>query len=759
MSRNGWIIFCLAYVIGLLSTNLLAFPNFGFSWQQLIVLATGLIGLSIITAIAIWRFNKSQDQYQMYLCAGIVAVLAVVYFQCRIPQPDVDDISYQVRAENSELITVTGKVLTEPRLNANQRLKFWLKTIQVETGFNNQENVSGKLYVTVPLLQGTGIYPGENIKVKGVLYLPQAANNPGSFDFKAYLARQGIFAGLQGLEIIISDRNLETPWNWSKLRQRIVRSQLTGLGSPVGQLVSSMVLGNKAVDLAADIRDRFIAVGLAHVFAASGFQVSLLLGIALKLTNRLSSKLQLIIGLGTLFTYLGLTGLQASVLRAGLMGCGVLIAIALDTKVKPLGSLLLAATIILLVDPLLIGDVGFQLSFLATLGLIVTSPTLQARLDWLPPAISDLIAVPLAASIWVLPLLSYVFNSLATYSILVNIISTPLITVISLGGMMSAIAALIMPIMGSAIAMTLYYPTLCLIQITKFFTNLPGSSWAVGQISLGALLAIYGLFCLVWLNQWWQRHWWLILGLTVALIVVRIGYSRLNLLQVTVLAAKQEQIIVVQDHGKVILINSGKDNAAKYSVLPFLGQQGINHLDYAIALDSQSNSKSGWLEISAAMPIRYFVNSLPLPIVPDLKGIETQSADQDINLKSIQIAIDSQRAILQLTIKEQIWLILTQSDRQGLDIQEYIQEQNITNKPLVLLSSENTWLSKLLPMLQPQVAIVNNYEIKKYIKEHIAKQALQQMKIYSTQEDGAIRWTPQEGFKTMLETSQSNNIF
>ncbi len=516
-----------------------------------------------------------------------------------------------------------------------------------------------------------------------------------------------------------------------------------------------MVLGNKAVDLVGDIRDRFIAAGLAHVFAASGFQVSLLLGVALKLTNRLSSKLQLVVGLGTIFTYLGLTGLQASVLRAGLMGSGVVIAIALDTKVKPLGSLLLAATIILLFDPLLIGDVGFQLSFLATLGLIVTSPALQARLDWLPPAIATSITVPLAASIWVLPLLSYVFNSLATYSILVNIISTPLITVISLGGMISAIAALLIPMVGSAIAWTLYYPTWWLIEITKFFTNLPGSSWAVGQISLGALLAIYGLFCLVWLNQWWQRRWWLVLWFAVAFVVVPIGYNRLNLLQVTVLAAKQEQIVVVQDRGKVILINSGKDNTAKYSVLPFLAQQGINHIDYAIALDSQSNSKAEWLEINAAVPIRYFVNSLPLQVVPDFKSIKKQSADQDINLKSSQIAIDSQRSILQLTINKHTWLILARSDRHAQNIKEYIQQQNIPSKPLVLLTSENTLPPELLKMLQPEIAIGKNHEIKKYI----AKQASQQIEIYTTQENGAIRWTPQEGFKTMLETSQRNNTF
>ncbi len=219
----------------------------------------------------------------------------------------------------------------------------------------------------------------------------------------------------------------------------------------MGQLVSSMILGSKAVDLPLDIRDSFVQTGLAHVLAASGFQVSLLLGIVLKLTNRLASRSQLVIGLGVLLTYLGLTGLQASIIRATLMGISVLIAMLTDNKVNSLGSLLLAATIILIFNPLWIRDVGFQLSFLATFGLIVTLPTLQTKLTWLPPTIATAIAIPVAASIWVLPLLAYVFHSLLFIVCPVNIVTTPLVTIMMLGGMISAVLALIMPILGTAL--------------------------------------------------------------------------------------------------------------------------------------------------------------------------------------------------------------------------------------------------------------------------------------------------------------------
>jgi competence protein ComEC len=605
-------------------------------------------------------------------------------------------------------------------------------------------------------LPGTGIYPGENLRIQGILYRPQAATNQGGFDFRAYLASQGAFAGLKGNEVLTFERQKPT-WGLWQLRQRIVRANLRGLGSPAGQLVSSMVLGRKAVDLPEDIRDRFIRTGLAHVLAASGFHVSLLLGMILRLSDRFSARNRLIIGSIALGIYLGLTGLQPSVMRAGLMGAGVLIALATNSKVRPLGSLLLAATILLLIDPSWIWDLGFQLSFLATWGLLVTAPALYKRLDWLPPTIATAMAIPLAASIWTLPLLCYVFNTIATYSIIVNIISTPLITIISLGGMIGAIAALIIPAIGSAIAWLLLYPTLFLIEITKFFTNLPGSAFAVGKISLGLVIILYGLIGLVWLNSWWRSRWWLVLLFAVTLIIVPISYSRLNLIQVTVLATKQEQVVVVQDRGKVILINSGEANTAKYTVLPFLTQQGINRIDCGLALDNRSRFQKGWSLINASLPIKSFVGDLTPQSAINIDRTKLISADETISFGSTNIRlVSNDPAVVQLQIQNHTWLILSSSIiEKQTDVAKYIQQNNLTPSSLILLWSGEKVPKEWLKVLKPRVAIASTTKIEESVQPQLQQQ---QTQLYWTGYHGAIQWIPQTGFETNVVKKEDNSF-
>jgi competence protein ComEC len=736
MNRDSWIVFCLAYIIGLFTTSLFYFTNDSLSLIIFLKLGLGLLFFWLINKF-LFKVNLS---HKIWFIAIAISLLAVIYFYFRIPQPQANDISYSVDSAKSELVRVTGKVLTEPRLNSNQKIKFWLQVREVAAvNKANSQTRTGKLYVTLPLLEGNQLDPQDLVTIEGVLYKPQAPINSQQFDFQKYLKEQSTFAGLTGFKVI--NKSVKSTWGWYRLRNRIVRSHVKGLGSPVGQLVSSMVLGQKAVDLPEDLRDLFIKGGLAHVLAASGFQISLLLGITLKLTYFLTAKKQLLLGCLILIIYTGLTGFSPSVLRAFIMGIAVLIAIVYKAKIRPDGSLLLAATMLLLINPLWIWSLSFQLSFLATLGLIVTLPALEKKLDWLPVNLATAIALPLAASVWTIPLISYVFNIVATYSILVNILATPLITIISLGGMFASVICLIIPSLGSSLIWLLKYPTLLLIALTRFFTNLPGSTWAIGEISLFFLLVIYGLIILIWLNKKWHKRWLPSLIFIISLIIIPLRYQQANLLQVTVLNTNNPATVVIQDRGQVILVNSGEAKDIKYTIMPFLASQGLNRLDYVVVNSQQTENNNSNLKIlQSKIKIDKLIFYGDRELLQRTNPVVNNSP---ITTNSLTVnSIDNSNA-LQLTIDRQKWLI---ADRLS-------SLQTATSKAQNVL----LWLGRdlnddILKAFTGQVAIAKNRQSSTTINER-------SLQIYTTDAHGIISWTPTTGFTTTSATAQRNNNF
>ncbi|MBE9129759.1 MULTISPECIES: ComEC/Rec2 family competence protein [unclassified Coleofasciculus] len=782
MNPASGAILSLAYILALLSTAMVGLPTRDISWQEYGLLMGGIGGLGILAAIAIPQVWRTGPKARLWLAAGVVGILAIAYFQVRIPQPASNDISKFVASDQGtvqgQVVMVQGKVETVPRLTRSSKGQFWLEVTQLNevqssnsTGAISQ-GVTGKLYVTVPLLQATGLFPDEMVAVTGVLYKPKPAANPGAFDFEAYLAKEGVFAGLSGRQVTLLDEGQQASWQWWRLRQRIVRAQVSQLGSPAGQLVSSMVLGNQAVDIPYNVRDQFVGAGLAHALAASGTQTALILGLVLMLTKRLSAKAQLIFGTIALIVFVGLTGLQPSVMRAAVMGFGALVALVTQRKVKPLGSLLLAATILLVFNPLWIWDLGFQLSFLATLGLLVTVPPLMKQLDWLPSAIGSAIAIPLAASLWTLPLQLYVFSILAPYSIAANILSAPLIALISIGSFISAFAALISPAVGSALAWLLYYPVQLLIGLVQFFNGLPGNSVAVGTISLVQLLLLYGLISLSCISWKVRQKWWLAGIVALMIVVIPTWQTRIEQFQVTILGADREQVLVVQDRGRVTLVNSGEADTASFTVLPFLHKQGVNQIDSAIALDSEPRLRSGWVPILESLLIRRFYDCAPRPIgevattqqqsladtgaiaaaVQSQQGTyEVVSSGQRLAVGATAIKlINAEPPIVQLQVQDRRWLLVEEIKP---EIQQKLAATGNLPQTQVLWWAGQPLTPEFLEFLKPEVAIASSDTV-----DLQAAKLLEKAKIplYWTGRDGAIQWTPDGGFETTLQANRND---
>ncbi|MGB3615391.1 MAG: ComEC/Rec2 family competence protein [Elainellaceae cyanobacterium] len=757
MVNPGYII-CLAYLAGLLLSGLLHGWLYGL----------GLGAIATFSLPWVWRYGP---QRLTLVTATLVSVAAGAYLQLRTPSPTLYNISQWVSA-NAEISCITGTLQDSPQLTRRGKLKVQLNATQIEISGASEDtassegltdasrrllsdplSVDGRLYVTLPLLQGTGLYPTQPVRACGQLYAPQPAQNPSGFDFAAYLARQSIFAGLQATTV--EPTGPSTPPLLWQLRQRIVHAFVEPLGSPKGVLLSAMVLGRRAVDLPYDVRDPFSQVGLAHILAASGFHVSLLLGLFLVVTQRLSSRVRLGLGTVLLLGYAGLTGLQPSILRAVAMGVAVLLGNTIGRKTRPVGLLLAIATVILLVNPIWVWNLGFQLSFLATLGLLVTTRPLTQRLDWLPTPMATALAVPMAAIAWTLPIQLWAFSTLSPYSLPLNVMVTPLISLISLVGMADAAIALAFPDIASVIAQALSLPIQVLMASVTWADQLPGRTLALGQslIQVGLIYTAFGVISLVRPRQQ------MMLGvLVLGLLLVPSWWMQRHLIQVTVLAGQGPQTgqgpaptVVVQERGLVGVMGDSGASDLSFGLLPFLRRQGVNHVDWAVDLSGRGDQGSDWLP---ELPIQQRYGLTEDAVFSAVNGA-TWAVGDTLSLGTAALHLLSVApVVLDLTVANQHWLVVGQNneqiDKQGdetnatsygwpLGMTEQASPGQTTLPQGVLVWSGRAMPPQWLTQLRVDAAIATSATINPEAASQLQQQAIP---IHIAGQSGAIQWQP-----------------
>jgi competence protein ComEC len=737
---------CLAYILGLVVS-----PHSWWRWG----VAAGVFGGIYLAEIWL-RQRRFKLQLPVVWRVGMVLVmlLASFYGQMRVPHLASQDISIFVNSiegrGTKQFSTVRGIVNSYPKATRSDRAQFWLQVNQLSQIQGDDpspasiRNVNGLLYVTTPLISATGLKPGVQVVITGTLYKPQPSLNPGGLNFADYLARSGSFAGMRATQLFLTDEEQIRTWDLVKIRQRIVSAQVNWLDVPIGPLVSAMALGDDAVDLPFDIKDAFVRVGLAHALAASGFQVSLIVAAIVSLTRRwLAKKWQFVLGLTGIAAFVAMAGLQPSVLRAAVMGIAVLVGMLLARQLRPLNSLLLAAVVLLLIDPLWVWDVGFQLSFLATLGLVASATPIQKKLDFLPPVLAESIAVPLAATIWTLPIQLWTFKVLPVYSLLANVVAAPFITLISIGGMISALVGAIFPWGGSALAWLLLYPTKLLVAIVELFGSLPGSNIAVGSIRLWQLVLLYLGILMVWQLPWWQKRWRLVLIASVLLIAIPLAVVKSQEFKITALAAREERILVIQRGFQTALIDTGNSNTARFTVLPFLTSEAVNNLDRAIALQAGGANEKGWQTLRSSLSINQldhadqkFAKIAGLQTAPLLQSQSLLGGKSNLLL--------TQAPLLEIEIGGQRWLI---GGELQIDQQRELSAPSKLQPVQAIYWSGGMLTDKFIQAIRPQVAIAATMTPNPETIQNLEKLGT---KVFVTGRDGAVQWTAERGFQPLL---------
>ncbi len=619
----------LAWIAGMLCRSLPAGSTWGWIWPLLV----GILGAALSL--------RRPALLRTWLIAGLVGLVAWAYLGLRTPVPGPLDISLQAPQPRA---TLAGKVLTDPQETRSGRVRFWLQTTQFFPEQGQPQKAEGKLYVTMAsdVLEDKDVHPGQTLEILGSLYVPSPCQNPGGFDFKSYLQQQGAFAGLSAYEVKVIDEGLS--WGGWSFRRRIRSSLVQGLGPTQGELLVSMVLGSRAADLDFELGDQFRAVGMAHVLAASGFQVSLLLGVTLTLLQNALPWQKQLVGLGSLGLFLLLAGFSPPVLRAALMGLAFVVGMGESPaqkklKLDPLGLLLLAAVFMLVIDPTQVTNLSFQLSFLATLGLMVGVNPLVARMPWIPQGIAEPAAITLSAQLWTLPLQLSVFGKLANYFLVANLLTLFFVVIISVVGFAVCGIALISPPLGALLARPLTVLIVPMMNLVGWIASWPGATFNTGTLStLQSVLLYAPLVALTFWPAWRSRIRWQGTALIMAAIFWLPNLVwRGPAVKITVLATGRAPVMVVQSHQESVVINSGADEVVSYDLLPFLRGEGIRRIDHAIATTAEGLINGGWTQLLEEISIRNFWDGGGARVSgPYTQVLATVQASHAIQYQSLQ---------------------------------------------------------------------------------------------------------------------------
>lgn len=413
------------------------------------------------------------------------------------------------------IIKLIGYISNEPEINKDkQRLTLESKTIEIG---NRRLDTSEKVLII------TRLYPeyryGQAVEVNGELLLPKNFNDAdgNNFDYVAYLAKDGVNTLMNYPEIKLAVIELPFYEQWKisvynrvfQIKKLFADSINRSLAEPNASFINGILLGSRS-QIPDEIKTAFARTSTSHILAISGYNITIIAGIIswffLLFFRRPVAFWFSLTGV-ILFTIM--TGAQASVVRASVMGILILIALREGRLYGAKNAIIFAGTIMILINPeILRYDVGFQLSFAATLGLIFFSPILEKYFEKLPALFNfrETLTMTLSAQILVLPLLLFYFRNLSLVAVPANILVLPMIPYTMAIGFATGLIGWL-PIVGGFLSQLIGYFVWLLSSLElKIIELLARPNWAAIDIQFSWYLVVLAYFLIILVLIKYRKH-------------------------------------------------------------------------------------------------------------------------------------------------------------------------------------------------------------------------------------------------------------
>ena len=399
-----------------------------------------------------------------------------------------------------EEVAILGIIDKEPDIRAKiTRLE--IKIEKIKKINNLEENSSEDL---AKVLVTAKKYPeykyGDKIIILGELKAPDVFEG---FNYKDYLAKDGILSVMDFPEVISADGNFGSPFlkNIFSFKNKLKDSLNRIMPRPESAISEALLFGDEQ-SFSEDLKEKFNLTGTRHLAAVSGMNITIVSAILVSFLLLLGfwRHQAFYFSIIILIAYILMVGAPASAVRAGIMAILFLTAQHFGRLSSASRLIVFAATIILILNPLLLkSDIGFQLSFLAIMGMIFLQPIFSGLFKKIPNIfqLKNSLTATISAQIFTFPILIYNFGQISAISPIANILILPFIPFVTIFGFIFSLVGIFSQSLGQILSWPVYIALSYVIKVIDLFSGIPRASLIFKNIHWVFLLISYLILSII----------------------------------------------------------------------------------------------------------------------------------------------------------------------------------------------------------------------------------------------------------------------
>lgn len=530
-----------------------------------------------------------------------------------------------------------------------------------------------KFYLYVKKDENNKLKYGDLIEIKGEYTISSEARNYKGFNYREYLKTKNIYGSIKAdsnqVKVIQEDKLNSILIFSNKIRNYIVNVSNELLPQKTSNLLVGILIGDKS-GISENIIQNFKISNLSHMLSVSGAHTSyIILGITFILSkSKISKKWIYILTIFTLILFMFITNFTVSVIRACLMSIIVLGANLLYRKPDIWTNISVSLLVILIINPFAINEIGLQLSYLGTIGIILFNKNIESFLNKIKinSKISKLLSVTISAQIMIMPIMIYKFNIMSLTFFISNVLASPFLGISIILGFITIFISLIFFNLAKVLAILLSSSLEILIAISEFTAKLPLSSILIKTPYIFTLISIYCLVLILnyiysiynlktnlrlfqkqILKRIKKRNIKKLLSITISLIIVFNIFSfyyslipkdlKIHFIDV----GQGDSCLIITPKNKKILIDGGEGEPGV--LLSYLLDRRIKTIDYIVISHFDSDHCNGLIEVIENLNVKNILISKQAYFCDEYKNIANI-----INSKKIKVTFVKQGDVLSI---------------------------------------------------------------------------------------------------------------